>query len=825
MDDETDRVDASGSGRFNPRDRQIATTAALPLLAAYFADASSYVLETRPRVGTGDGALDELTRFVRMRVTLAASARLETLLARIVEHPSFQYSRTADVSPGMLRGQLDVTRYVQSRLRHESPRRYPVRVLERRYATRDNALAAYAARWTLRELADAPLTALPPRAPERTEIVERRSRLLRLLMDPVLADAQALAIRVQRGGGLRELVDGVEQRIATGRIAAADRYRDLVDWVRTFRPRDVAAIPGTVDWRFYGERFDPKLFEIWTLSRLLDVLERRFGPPLAGRHPLTERTRRAVATWHLGGEKVSVLFQPSLARLGGTTPRWRAVAAAERYLEGFPDIGVVIEAAASTRSVVLVDPKLRIRRGTPVEELYKMLGYFGNLSVPARVDGAIVFYGPGASRTYTFQNGDGDRLLALGVDLVDDAASSAQFEQIADLVARRSGAGAEMLEQLRHAAVLEDEADAVEARAMARQRAAVEDLLATAAGLSANDLEPTRRAMAWTLHRVWDSLPPAIVTMVVSAEYFAQRAPTDADHSGPLLGLTAACERMLFETVFRMVAERQGCEGLAGATLGALIETLARALKPEDASPIVRATREAINRWDAASKAMLPDLVVDLRHLNKRYRIPAAHREIVSQELWIEGRDTVLNPDAGLLRRLAGLGEPGVDRFRMVSREEAEPYRRHLPAYTLTAAAGVFLRNEPVAEMGWVEVLGMRLHDDMFVARVEGRSMEPRIPDGSWCVFRGDRGGSLAGTRVGRIVLVHARDIDDPDGAGEYTVKRYQSGKAPDGEGGWHHDMILLESLNPAYAPIVLRQQDDVSVVAEFVAVLGGAAE
>ncbi len=38
----------------------------------------------------------------------------------------------------------------------------------------------------------------------------------------------------------------------------------------------------------------------------------------------------------------------------------------------------------------------------------------------------------------------------------------------------------------------------------------------------------------------------------------------------------------------------------------------------------------------------------------------------------------------------------------------------------------------------------------MFVARIAGQSMEPKIPDGSLCVFR----HGVTGSRQGRLVLV-----------------------------------------------------------------------
>jgi phage repressor protein C with HTH and peptisase S24 domain len=56
----------------------------------------------------------------------------------------------------------------------------------------------------------------------------------------------------------------------------------------------------------------------------------------------------------------------------------------------------------------------------------------------------------------------------------------------------------------------------------------------------------------------------------------------------------------------------------------------------------------------------------------------------------------------------------------------------------------------------------------MFVAKVVGKSMEPRIPDGSYCVFA----APVQGTRQGKIVLAQLRDQADPEGGERYTLKR-----------------------------------------------------
>jgi phage repressor protein C with HTH and peptisase S24 domain len=161
------------------------------------------------------------------------------------------------------------------------------------------------------------------------------------------------------------------------------------------------------------------------------------------------------------------------------------------------------------------------------------------------------------------------------------------------------------------------------------------------------------------------------------------------------------------------------------------------------------------------------------------------------------------------------------DAIRLVSREMARPFETHLPVYSLGAAAGKFGEGRDVAEDGWVEVPGMRLREGMFVAQVVGKSMEPRIPDGSYCVFR----APVQGSRQGKIVLVQHHGLQDPETGGRYTVKRYDSEKITDGAGGWRHARVTLSPLNPEYEPIVLtpESEEHVQIVAEWLAVLGRA--
>jgi SOS-response transcriptional repressor LexA len=162
---------------------------------------------------------------------------------------------------------------------------------------------------------------------------------------------------------------------------------------------------------------------------------------------------------------------------------------------------------------------------------------------------------------------------------------------------------------------------------------------------------------------------------------------------------------------------------------------------------------------------------------------------------------------------------PSQRSLRLV-REPAEDdkYRTCVPVYSLKAAAGAFGNTQEVESEGWVEIPDHRLRPGMFVAKVVGRSMEPRIPDGAWCIFRSD----VQGSRNGKTLLVQHHDISDPDTGGAYTVKRYRSQKAVAPDGSWAHTSIRLEPENPHYDPIALtpRDEGEVAVIAELIDVL-----
>ena len=157
---------------------------------------------------------------------------------------------------------------------------------------------------------------------------------------------------------------------------------------------------------------------------------------------------------------------------------------------------------------------------------------------------------------------------------------------------------------------------------------------------------------------------------------------------------------------------------------------------------------------------------------------------------------------------------------RTVKPVPEDRYVTCVPLIPLKAAAGAFSDPQHIEDndFEWVEVDSRhRLRKGMFVAQVVGKSMEPVIRDGSWCLFR----SPVEGTRQGKIILVQLRDHTDPETGQRYTVKRYKSRKVEEG-GSWRHVSITLEPVNPDFEPIMLTGADkgELRVIAELVKVL-----
>jgi len=151
--------------------------------------------------------------------------------------------------------------------------------------------------------------------------------------------------------------------------------------------------------------------------------------------------------------------------------------------------------------------------------------------------------------------------------------------------------------------------------------------------------------------------------------------------------------------------------------------------------------------------------------------------------------------------------------------DENEKYITSLPFYPLEIAAGGFADSEIDDDSKqWIDVqkigLSRSIDKTMFISQIHGHSMEPLIPDGSYCLFK----YGVVGSRNGRIVLVKKSGYEDPDTQASFTIKRYYSQKTSQSEFDWEHEKIELKPENTDYPVLIIEpdEAEDFVVIAEF---------
>src|SRR5206468_1216931 len=213
---------------------------------------------------------------------------------------------------------------------------------------------------------------------------------------------------------------------------------------------------------------------------------------------------------------------------------------------------------------------------------------------------------------------------------------------------------------------------------------------------------------------------------------------------------------------------------------------------------IARERVETVKKNVAIDWTVRENVRANLRVLDKRilrkYGYPPDKQEQATR--------TVLEQAAVLSEAWVVAEQPRPREFqpRIVEPRPEERYVTCVPLVPLKAAAGAFSDPQHVEddELDWVTVDARhRLRRGMFVAQVVGKSMEPAIPDGSYCLFA----APVEGTRQGKTVLVQLRDAADPETGQRYTVKSYRSEKKKHGD-SWRHARITLKPVNPDFEPI-----------------------
>ncbi|HBE03128.1 MAG: hypothetical protein A2096_11790 [Spirochaetes bacterium GWF1_41_5] len=189
---------------------------------------------------------------------------------------------------------------------------------------------------------------------------------------------------------------------------------------------------------------------------------------------------------------------------------------------------------------------------------------------------------------------------------------------------------------------------------------------------------------------------------------------------------------------------------------------------------------------------------------------------------------TRLNPPPGDVRASHGQKQQKANIISLIDKEpfirvekpaKKEKHITCIPSFTLKAAAGYFDNTQEPQFDTWVKPnTNVPLKKGLIVVQVTGKSMEPEIPDGAWCIFSWF---PVPSPKKDKIYIFQYHNYTDPESGGSYTVKRFNPVYRKDDD-DWAIKKIELVPVNSEFNMISIKEENsgDLKVIAELIEVL-----
>jgi hypothetical protein len=644
-------IDGAPGGSLSERGRQAAVEASLTLLGLYFSGGEQELAE-RAAISLTDAdiELDALRAGLRLRVALAATRRLMGLLDAVARRPTFRYELRSTDHAGSLSGALDINRWITRPHGGNEDLTFPVIEVTRGSRTPENTLACHAARWLIGELHSSFAASVASRDAAEYHAVRRaRQHLEHAIRTPALANCRTDADAIRTHIATELLVTEVRRRLRRREIANPAPYRDLVDWIDACLHGSPAVDPGAVDLTVYGTRFDNKLYELWCLGALGRALAKALNLPEPTINPAW-RHNTAAYTFHNFVGRIEVFFQRSLSSIDDRhVAQWKKPNG--RRLGGIPDIVIKACSASADPRYAVIDPKLRQRDRLPAEELYKILGYLQNFTVNPPI-GTVLIYTTSVQSTKpdVFSDGRGGTLMSVALNPAAPAAvTDAALDQIVRVVL-----GLIDYEPPSRPNVGGDGTTTTSDEQTEEEVAAAKLSVANWGRSHLAEIAPSRERIETLVGEDrWKALSNDVQVMMATADLVGHQLDPIADFSGPVIGMCAAVEYLLYEGVVRPVVGNDQNRERQMRTLGAVLDAVELAcrgrggvLQRDVRSHLLGCTIDI----DAVA-ALLPAW----RRMNSAFRIPAAHRQVLTKSDWQRLYRLVMGSETLFIRTYDGL--------------------------------------------------------------------------------------------------------------------------------------------------------------------------
>ena len=390
---------------------------------------------------------------IYLRIVLANIEALHNLISELESCLSKSQMDREVAFTGEIQGRLNVGKYTKNLTKVQFPKEYPCVVKSKTYATPENIYVIFIINNVLKMLDDFKrfLSSKGNSAFSELSLIEQHFQAFRAFSSKAyFKECQGSANKIIKTYGdyypddLRNLILG---RMHKGKVRNAHVYKRIFDWYSTYKYGSVLEL-GTQKLSIlrYSDDFANRLFELWCLYCIKETFLSSFDAVLLEENNIMNTGDSFVYKLSVPtGGVLEIYYQKGASLYWRTEDEltWRYIKDGINYgLKGIPDIS--IKYIAKEVALIMIDIKNRVRTaGSNSEEIYKMIGYFGNFKTAfeerfgkgVKKQGALIFRNDFTSSTEQLESNNGYRLLTISAGVSTDyEINSNQFKKLCKFV-------------------------------------------------------------------------------------------------------------------------------------------------------------------------------------------------------------------------------------------------------------------------------------------------------------------------------------------------------------------------------------------------------
>ncbi len=385
-----------------------------------------------------NGKVNEIDLEIYLRIVLANIETLHALISDLESCLSMSQVDREVIFAGKIQGRLNVGKYTKNIAQSRFPKEYPCVVKSRTYASPENIYVIFIINNILKMLDEFKRFLLSKGNTTFSELrlIEHHFQAFKVFSTKAyFKECQDSANQIMKSYGDHypdNLLNLIESRIYKGKIRNSHIYKQIFDWYNTYKYGSVLELSTQkLSVLRYSDDFANRLFELWCLYCIKETFVSSFDAVL-----LEENNIMNVGDGYVyklfapTGGTLEIYYQKGADLYWNTENElvWKYIKDGNRCgLRGIPDIS--IRYTAKEDALVMIDIKNRVRTaGINSEEIYKMIGYFGNFKTAfeerfgkgVKKQGALIFRNDFTPSDEYLESENGYRLMTISAGISDD---------------------------------------------------------------------------------------------------------------------------------------------------------------------------------------------------------------------------------------------------------------------------------------------------------------------------------------------------------------------------------------------------------------------